>query len=244
MYPEGWIGVFLLLMKGHFVYHWVLKEMAFFAITLDSWEHFKATPARTRAFLGVFDNSRGVRDHGNFRCAAIRIMGKLQKRKGTWEGLTWKVKLFAPPLTPCAATATKNRPRSGWLRRRCDLWILGLLVSLFTSILCIRCGYLHSFRCEWKKINIPTICWPSSELNNKCSLVTNLPEGATQILLQTICNHQILRTIFYFQSAQKWKWILQDHWREMIASFHRAVPPDVGLHFYTIFVVPSAQLSV
>ena len=41
---------------------------------------------RTRAFLGVFDNSRGVRDHGNFCCAAERIMGKLQKRKGTWEG--------------------------------------------------------------------------------------------------------------------------------------------------------------
>lgn len=36
---------------------------------------------RTRAFLGVFDNSRGVRDHGNFCCAAERIMGKLQKRK-------------------------------------------------------------------------------------------------------------------------------------------------------------------
>ena len=170
---------------------------------------------RTRAFLGVFDNSRGVRDHGNFCCAAIRIMGKPQKRKGTWEGLTWKVKrrfpLFAPPLTPCAATATKNRPKK-WLATK-EVWSVNtwLLVSLFTSIPYIRCGYLHSFRCEWKKIKIPTICWPSSELNNKRSHVTNLPEGATQILLQTTCNHQILRTISYFQSAQKWKWILQDH---------------------------------
>ena len=41
---------------------------------------------RTQAFLGVSDNSRGVRDHGNFCCAAERIMRKLQKRKGTWEG--------------------------------------------------------------------------------------------------------------------------------------------------------------
>lgn len=148
------------------------------------------------------------------------------RRKGSWESyknarVLGKAKrrfqLFAPLVTPCAAKNAAGYKEaagykgSGWLQGGCYLWILGFLVSLFISILYIRCGYLHSFRCEWEKINIPTICWPSSELNNKFSHVTNLPEGATQILLQTICNHQILRTIFYFQSAQKWKWILEDH---------------------------------
>ena len=139
------------------------------------------------------------------------------RRKGSWESYKnaralgkakRRFQLFAPLVT---LVPPKMRPRSGWLQRGCYLWILGFLVSLFISILYIRCGYLHSFRCEWEKINIPTICWPSSELSNIFSHVTNLPEGATQILLQTICNHQILRTIFYFQSAQKWKWILEDH---------------------------------
>ena len=163
---------------------------------------------RTRAFLGVFDNSRGVRDHGNFCCAAERIMGKLQKRKGTWEG---KEALPAFRSSRDPLCRQKCGQEAAGYKGGCYLWILGFLVSLFISILYIRCGYLHSFRCEWEKINIPTICWPSSGLNNIFSHVTNLPEGATQILLQTICNHQILRTIFYFQSAQKWKWILEDH---------------------------------
>ena len=77
---------FFLLIKGHFVYQWVLKERAFL-LSPSTRESIPGRPLpRTRAFLGVFDNSRGVRDHGNFCCATERIMGKLQKRKGTWEG--------------------------------------------------------------------------------------------------------------------------------------------------------------
>ena len=202
-------------MKGHFVYQWVLKEMAFFAITLDSWEHFKATPASYSSVSWGFRQQSRRKGSWEFLLCDDKNHGKATKTQGHMGRQREKRRgasrfsLLPWPLVP--QLPPKIGPRSGWLRRRCDLWILGLLVSLFTSILYIRCGYLHSFRCEWEKNNIPTICWSSSELNNKRSHVTNLPEGATQILLQTTCNHQILRTIFYFQSAQKWKWILQDH---------------------------------
>ena len=51
-------------MKGHFVYQWVLEEMAFLP-SPSTRESIPRRPLpRTRAFLGVFDNSRGERDHG------------------------------------------------------------------------------------------------------------------------------------------------------------------------------------
>ena len=166
---------------------------------------------RTRAFLEVFDNSRGESDHGKFCCAAIKIMGKLQKRKGTWEGLTWKANFRSSLDSLCRNYHQKSGQEAAGYKGGviCEYWAYWYL--------CLPVYYIYgvlifiAFAVNEKKNNIPTICWPSSELNNKCSHVTNLPEGETQILLQTICNHQILRTIFYFQSAQKWKWILQDH---------------------------------
>lgn len=35
---------------------------------------------------------RGAKGHGNFCRAPKRIMGKIPKRKGTWEGTSWKAK--------------------------------------------------------------------------------------------------------------------------------------------------------
>ena len=159
---------------------------------------------RTRAFLGVFDNSRGVRDYGNFCCAVERIMGKLQNCKGIWESLTWKAKkrlpLFALPMTPCAATATKNPAKKRLVTKEVlsvNTWLID--ICIYDVLIFI------AFAVNEKKLIFQQF------VGYHRSLITNLPEGATQILLQTICNHQILRTIFYFQSAQKWKWILQDH---------------------------------
>ena len=140
------------------------------------------------------------------------------RRKGSWESYKnaralgkakRRFQLFAPLVTPCAAkNAAKKRlvTKGDVICEYLAFWCLCLSVYYIYGVV-----IFIAFAVNEKKFIIPTICWPSSELNNKFSHVTNLPEGATQILLQTICNHQILRTIFYFQSAQKWKWILEDH---------------------------------
>ena len=162
--------------------------------------------------------------------------------KGSWESYKnaralgkakRRFQLFAPLVTPCRQKCGQEGAgyKGGVICEYLAFWCLCLSVYYIYGVV-----IFIAFAVNEKKINMPTICWPSSEFNNKFSHVTNLPEGATQILLQTICNHQILRTIFYFQSAQKWKWILEDHLRETIASFHRAVSSGVGLQVFTQFL--------
>ena len=256
-------------MKGHFVYQWVLEEMAFFAITLDSWEHSKATPASySSVSWGFRQQSRrkrswevllcGDKDHGK-ATRTQGLMGRLNVKsekaipafsssldslcrnyhqKSGQEAAGYKggviceylaywylclpvyyIQLFRAKLSEKNVHATIPNGNMGYeqytvpddsscrtysvlllsfstrkhifMASRASLsnflWRtvnsklptipIGVVACAFSDNLsrnsCIRCAYLHSFRCEWEKNNIPTICWPSSELNNKCSHVTN-----------------------------------------------------------------------
>ena len=73
-----------------------------------------------------FCGFRGVRSYGNFLCKEGSIMGKLQKRKGTWERTTWKGKrrfsLFAlrMPYYLCSNYRRKSLDAGDELKKKTE----------------------------------------------------------------------------------------------------------------------------